>query len=216
MKNHVIFDLDGTLINSAPSILKSFAIAFKKLNVDPVIPITENLIGPPLLETLSLLAGTKEKPLLNNLANEFKLQYDTQGYKETIAYPEIGILLKSLNESGFKLYIATNKRYEPTLKIIDFLEWESYFANIYALDYFKPSAPSKAAMLTNILASLNLNPEACIYIGDRTEDGVAALESKLDFVLVKWGYYQQDNEKDKKYDECSSVQVLKRKILSLL
>lgn len=58
--SHILFDLDGTLIDSAPAILASFRDAFARAGLTPVIPIDDSIIGPPLTETLQLLAGSKD------------------------------------------------------------------------------------------------------------------------------------------------------------
>ena len=58
--SHILFDLDGTLIDSAPAILASFRDAFARSGIAPVRAVDESIIGPPLTETLQLLAGTTD------------------------------------------------------------------------------------------------------------------------------------------------------------
>ena len=57
---HILFDLDGTLIDSAPAILASFRNAFAEAGITPVVAIDESIIGPPLLETLQILSGSHD------------------------------------------------------------------------------------------------------------------------------------------------------------
>ena len=83
--SHILFDLDGTLIDSAPAILASFQAAFAASGVTPVRPISNDIIGPPLTETLQLLAGNTDATLIARLSEAFKASYDSSGYQATTA-----------------------------------------------------------------------------------------------------------------------------------
>ena len=188
MFQHVLFDLDGTLIDSAPAILTSFRAAFVQCGIAPVRSIDESVIGPPLIETLQLLAGTLDPVRINLLAEAFKASYDSTGYQATAAYAGVGELLAELAGAGLTLSIATNKRIHPTRLILEHLGWQHYFAHVYALDLFTPRLPDKAAMLTRLLADQNIARGQAIYIGDRSEDGESADANGLPFIAVTWGY----------------------------
>lgn len=185
---HILFDLDGTLIDSAPAILASFRDAFTHTGITPVRSIDETIIGPPLLETLKLLSGSDDAALTSRLADAFKASYDTEGYKATAAYAGVGTLLASLAGGGLSLSIATNKRIHPTRLILEHLGWHALFAHVYALDLFAPRLPDKAAMIGRLLTDQAIPREKAIYIGDRSEDGESADANGLPFIAVTWGY----------------------------
>lgn len=185
---HVLFDLDGTLIDSAPAILASFREAFAGTGISPVRSIDESVIGPPLTETLQLLSGSTDPALIGQLADAFKASYDSEGYKATAAYAGVGDLLARLAAAGRQLSIATNKRIHPTRLILAHLGWLDYFSHIYALDLFTPRLPNKAAMIARLLADQNIPRDQAIYIGDRSEDGESADANCLPFIAVTWGY----------------------------
>jgi phosphoglycolate phosphatase len=187
-KQHIIFDLDGTLIDSSTSILQSFEAAFKKSGVVALKPFTQEVIGPPLMPTLRTLSGSDDAGLLDTLAAAFKAEYDTHAYKAATVFEGIASLLSRLQQHGLQMYIATNKRILPTTRIMQHLQWEHYFAGVYALDFFSPAVASKKDMVSNILALHGLTPEATLFVGDRIEDGLAAEGNGLDFAMVTWGY----------------------------
>ena len=185
---HIIFDLDGTLIDSAPAILLSFREAFARSGITPVRVIDETIIGPPLTETLHLLSGSRDPELIAKLTDAFKASYDTQAYKATTAYDGIDTLLADLVAAGLSLSIATNKRIHPTHLILEHLGWNSCFTHVYALDSFSPRLPDKAAMIRRLMEDHSIQRESAVYIGDRNEDGESADANNLPFIAVTWGY----------------------------
>jgi len=187
VKRHVIFDLDGTLINSSESVLGSFASAFENCNRELKYPLTEEIIGPPLMETLSNLSGTKDPSVLELLAQQFKKNYDEEGFLQTKVYPGISVMLGNLMRHDICMYVVTNKRIAPTLKILHHLGWDHYFVNICCTDSFNELAKSKADLIKHTLEIHNIKNEV-FYIGDTEEDMIASRDAKVPFVFVKWGY----------------------------
>ena len=185
---HILFDLDGTLIDSAPAILASYREAFSRCDVTPARAIDESIVGPPLIETLQLLTASHDKALIERLAEAFKASYDSEGYQQTAAYAGVGEMLAQLRDAGLQLSIATNKRIHPTRLILDHLGWLDHFEHLYALDLFEPRLPDKAAMIARLLADHELPQDASIYIGDRSEDGESADANALPFIAATWGY----------------------------
>ena len=206
---HVIFDLDGTLIDSSHSILKSFEAAFKVTQTPALRAFTPDVIGPPLIPTLKLLSGSEDAALLQRLAEAFKAEYDSHAYQLAEVFEGVETMLQSLHAQGVKLYIATNKRIYPTRKIMQFLGWEGLFTQVYALDFFTPALPNKTAMVTEILAQMNLNPTNTVFVGDRIEDGQAATVNHLPFAMVSWGYLDDTvGEIPSSWQRCETPQQL--------
>ncbi|MBL8398570.1 MAG: HAD hydrolase-like protein [Candidatus Accumulibacter sp.] len=188
MDSTLIFDLDGTLIDSRPAIIDAFAAALRKHHLEPRVPWPALRIGPPLAVTLRELAGDVAPALIDALSADFKAGYDSTGYRASRVFDGIPELLAALRADGRACYLATNKRLHPTRLIIEHLGWQDHFVDVYALDRFTPALPDKAAMLRRLLAEHDINPRQAIYIGDTLEDRQAATAAALAFVGVKWGY----------------------------
>lgn len=185
---HVLFDLDGTLIDSAPAILASYRDAFAAAGVEAVMSIDAGIVGPPLLETLQVVAGTTDPGVIDRLAAGFKASYDSTGYRQTAAYAGVGDMLQRLADAGCSMSIATNKRLLPTRLILDHLGWSGHFAAVYALDLFEPRLPHKAAMIARLMQDRGIAREHAVYVGDRSEDGESADANGLPFIAATWGY----------------------------
>lgn len=189
---HVLFDLDGTLIDSAPAILASYREAFAAAGRTPVMPIDAGIVGPPLLETLEMLTGSTEPALIAELAAHFKASYDTTGYRQTAAYDGVGDMLARMAAGGCRLAIATNKRLHPTRLILQHLGWAGHFDAVYALDMFEPRLPDKATMIARLMADRGIPRDIAVYVGDRSEDGESADANHLPFLAATWGYGSLD------------------------
>jgi phosphoglycolate phosphatase len=197
---HIIFDLDGTLIDSAPSILESFKLTLDSHQIEPLVPLDKSLIGPPLAHTLIALTGIEEKDILSKLSDEFKGHYDLGGYRSTQEFVGVSHLLEKCSNAGFYLHIATNKRISPTLLILDLFDWKDYFKSVYATDSRAPAYVNKSAMIADLLKTENIDFDSAIYVGDRFEDLTSAHENNLDFVGALWGY--QDPKLTNQEDCC--------------
>lgn len=185
---HILFDLDGTLIDSAPAILASYRDAFASTGQQAVIAIDEGIVGPPLLETLRMLAGATDAAVIDALAAGFKASYDSSGYRQTTAYAGVDAMLCRLRQAGCTLSIATNKRLLPTRLILEHLGWSGHFAAVYALDLFEPRLPDKATMIGRLMQDRGIARADAVYVGDRSEDGESADANQLPFIAATWGY----------------------------
>ena len=185
---HIIFDFDGTLIDSSPAILETIAAVLSARSIALVRPLSRELIGPPLQATLQACSGITNKRVLEELAADFRTRYDSAGLFATQAYPGIAAVLRQMRAAGSQLHLATNKRQRPTQLLLAHFGWEPWFASVYCVDSRTPPYASKGAMLQNQLQELKLDPNDAIYVGDTGHDEKAAADAGLSFIAAGWGY----------------------------
>ena len=192
-----LFDLDGTLIDSAPGIEASFYIAYLKVYNKACTKIINTFIGPPIDQVLKAVNGETNLDIINRFVDVFKQHYDTEGYKKSRLYDNVESVLEILVNNKSNLFIATNKRVKPTKLILEYLSLAKYFNHIYCPDILEEKFKNKTDLISHILKSNSLLLNETIMVGDTIHDGLAADENKLDFALAEYGYGEYQNSKYK-------------------
>ncbi len=188
MPSDILFDFDGTLIDSSAGILASFGRVLAAHGLRASVPLEAALIGPPLGETLKHITGIDTPDELERLIAAFKRDYDSEGYRATTAFPGVAEGLARLAAQGARLFIVTNKRLVPTRKILDALGLARHFAGVHSRDETEPMAPSKAAVTRRVITQHAIDPAGACFVGDSDEDAHAAAENGLRFVHACYGY----------------------------
>lgn len=188
MIDHVLFDLDGTLIHSAPGILGSFTRVITAAGRTPVDAIDTRVIGPPLLATMKRLTGLHDGPELDGLLAAFRTEYDSAGVLQAEPYPALDEVLDALRAANRKSYIVTNKRHLPAQLIAARLGMAPRLSGLYSLDSFTPPAPRKQAVVAHVMMSHEITADRTILVGDSVEDAQAAHANGIPFIAVRYGY----------------------------
>jgi phosphoglycolate phosphatase len=184
----VLFDLDGTLLDSIPGIAYSVSAALRAVGLPERTLDLRRWIGPPIRTILSRVAETDDPDLLDQLESHFRATYDTEGWLQTPCFPGVPELLQSMKKNGRRLFIISNKPRHISLKILEAQGIASCFEQIYTRDSVQPPYVSKADMLDALLTEHQLAPEACIMVGDTMEDASAAALHKIGFIFMEHGY----------------------------
>lgn len=189
---HVIFDLDGTLIDSSAGVLAAYQSAFESVGIKPRFPLTADCVGPPLRESLVRFAGLPDRDaIVDELQFAFKRYYDRRGYRQANVYPGIEKMLGALAKMSVLSYVATNKRRVATDLILEHFGLSQHFSGVYCLDSLGSPSASKSDLLKYIIAKHSLPKKSVLYVGDRVEDGDAAKEADIPFARAFWGYDQR-------------------------
>jgi phosphoglycolate phosphatase len=185
---NLIFDLDGTLVDSLPGIASSIQYAVR--NHAPGVSLAElrNLVGPPVRQILRKLLAPVSDAQLDDLEGEFRIAYDSWGWKETEAFPSVLDTLQSLHGQGLKLFLFTNKPEFAATKICEALGLRQLFEGMLSKDSKRPEFASKTEMLRALVDQYSLSKDVCLVIGDSQDDYLSAVQLEMAFVHASYGY----------------------------
>jgi phosphoglycolate phosphatase len=184
----VIFDLDGTLIDSLPGIEYSAKAAFAACGMLYPDVDLRSLIGPPIRTILSQVAKTSAPDVLIALENAFRASYDSDGWKESYVYPGTEAILSAMHDSGIRLFVLTNKPAQISNRILEIRGIRHLFEWVVTRDSRTPPYADKREMLGVILGSCALKTFDYLFIGDTEEDAMAAAAHDIRFGYVSHGY----------------------------
>jgi phosphoglycolate phosphatase len=185
----VIFDLDGTLTDSADGIVSSFRHALGQIGAAvPEGDLTSRIVGPPMHHTLSAM-GLGEHT--DAAIAAYRADYTTRGWAINSLFDGIGPLLADLRAAGIRLAVATSKAEPTARRILAHFGLDEHF-EVVAGASVDGTRATKADVLAHALAQLQPLPERVLMVGDRLHDVEGATAHGLDVVVVGWGYGQAD------------------------
>ncbi len=189
MTRTALLDLDGTLVESGPSIIASLrhAMAVVGHPLDPAADLSW-VIGPPLHDIFArLLAPVGGGDLVEAAAENYRRNYDTAGLFEAKPYPAIPAALAALRAEGFSLLVATSKPASAARRILTHLGLAQEFRAIFgaAVDGVLSHKPE---LIAYILTTQGLDPADVVMIGDRSFDIFGAHSNEVRAIGVLWGY----------------------------
>ncbi|WP_431231438.1 HAD-IA family hydrolase [Mycolicibacterium psychrotolerans] len=185
----VIFDLDGTLTDSAEGIVASFRHALAAVGAEaPGGDLTGRIVGPPMHQTLGGL-GLGERA--DEAIAAYRADYTSRGWAMNSLFDGIPQLLADLRAAGVRLAVATSKAEPTAQRILEHFELADYF-DVIAGASVDGVRSSKADVVAHALGQLQPLPERVIMVGDRAHDVEGAAEHGIDTVVVGWGYGADD------------------------
>ncbi len=212
----VLFDLDGTLTDSGPGILKCIEYALEAQGIEfPDRATMRTYLGPPLAVTFREQFGMSDSQITQAI-EKYRERYHDVGLFENSVYPGIPELLATLQESNIRLATATSKPEYSATRILQHFELDRYFEFIgaAALD---GSRDSKSLVIKHTLEATGTHPDThrMLMIGDRHHDIHGAKEHGINSIGVLWGYGDQDElEQAGAIDIVSDPQQLAQLILN--
>jgi len=185
----VIFDLDGTLTDSAEGIVASFRHALAAIGAEtPDGDLAGRVVGPPMHHTLASMG-------LGDRADEaiaaYRADYTSRGWAMNTVFDDVPTLLADLRAAGVRMAVATSK-VEPTARqILDHFGLADHFEVIAGASVDGTRA-TKADVLAHALSQLVPLPERVVMVGDRAHDVEGAAQHGIGTVVVGWGYGAAD------------------------
>ena len=186
-KGRAIFDLDGTLVDSAPGILGCYRAALAEMGHElPADASVAAMIGPPLLDVCRDLLARLGDGRAEDLARRYRALYTEWGWSECALYPGIAAALAGLTETGIVLHVATAKRTVFARRMLGHLGIAGFFASIRGSED-GGAFDDKAVLVADVLRE-GAGPAA--MVGDRSFDIAAARANAIPAIAVAWGYGQ--------------------------
>jgi phosphoglycolate phosphatase len=184
----ILFDLDGTLVDSLPGIEFSVGEAFSRCNLPLAKKSLRELIGPPIRTILSRAGNVREESSLDALEHAFRVSYDAEGWRKTICFPDVDGVLRMMRGRGHRLFVISNKPRHASLQILKRERILQYFDAVITRDSRAPNYGGKGEMIGALLAEHGVIEKDCVMVGDTAEDGKAAAAAGIKYVQMTHGY----------------------------
>lgn len=193
----ILFDLDGTLLDTAPDLIEACNYTLNKFGykkLDEKIIRTKVTAGMREMLRLGVPKSQWESAGIETVMRDCFAEYYTEHICDrTKEFEGMSDLIEMLHSHGIKTAVITNKYYEMAKKVLSKFEFSKNFELILGCDSLTHSKPHPEPIL-KALELLGTKAEESLYVGDHLNDIKAAIASKTDSVAVLWGYGQNECE----------------------
>ena len=210
MRQHWFFDFDGTLCDTEADIKSAWRAALRNIGRD--CPHFDRVYrtGPTLDQVVYMLFDDATPELVNAVKAQFRTCYDASGFPATRPYPWVPGWIADLKRQGCHVYVATNKRWNPTRLLMAKLGWDVLFDGYYSFDMFvdstrsprrgDPTKPqralSKAELLAEVMRLRGIDPADAVMVGDTKGDVSSGAAAGMYTIGCTWGYGTREELED--------------------
>jgi phosphoglycolate phosphatase len=185
----IVFDLDGTLVDTAPDLTNALNDVLTRRGHPPVSQaMVLDCVGHGarvMIERALERLGAHDD--VDRMLAEFLMHYEANIAAESRPYPGVEQALEWLGAKGAKLAVCTNKREGLSRKLLEALHLDGYFRAVAGRDTFAVSKPDPRH-LTGAIALAGGRPDIAIMVGDSNVDFATARAAGLPIVMVSFGY----------------------------
>ncbi len=186
----VIFDLDGTLVDSAPDIHATANALLRSMGYQPMtLETIRSFIGngvPVLVKRMMAEAGIPYTPERHaELTATFERLYSEKPVAYTVLYPGVRDALEVLAQRGYAMGVCTNKVHAITLQVLEGLRIDGFFGSVIGGDSLPVHKPDPAPLHACIK---ELGADSVVFVGDSEVDGATAEAAQVTFALYTNGY----------------------------
>ena len=190
MKKLIIFDLDGTLLDTIGDLAAATNFALAEFGF-PQHPESDYRFfvgnGVNKLIERALPVEHRSQDEQSKVKHEFMKYYQAHGEERTRPYPGIAELLTNLNKKGYLLAVASNKYQQGTTEFVNHYFPGIKFVSVLGQREGVPVKPSPV-IVDQIREIAGVGKEETLYVGDSGVDAATALNAGVDFVGVLWGF----------------------------
>ncbi len=184
----IIFDLDGTLVDSLPGIEASTRYALERRSLAMEFPPIRSVIGPPIAKMFAQLWPNLASDELAQLVGSFREHYDGDGCLLSLLYPGARETLCALKERGADLFVLTNKPAQASRTILAHLDILRFFEEVVSPDVCHPPFLTKSDGGRYLQKKHALEPVSTFLVGDGADDLATAQSCGFTFVAAGYGY----------------------------
>lgn len=181
----ILFDLDGTLMDTSEGVIKSAVFAAKSLGFDELpYEVMKTFIGPPVQD--SFIKYYKcDKSVAQEAANIFRDYYLKNATTIATVYEGIYDVLRIAKKRKIKIAVATYKREDIALKMLSHFKIDVFCNVIHGADNF--NVLSKSDVVNMCLNEVGVNKKDVVLVGDTLHDAKGAYETGIDFIAALYG-----------------------------
>ena len=189
MIKNILIDLDGTLTDPKVGITRSARYGLNKIGH----PINEDvnidwIIGPPLKTSLAKILNVAVDDVLAEQAlMGYRERFAVTGLYENHVFDDVAETLKTLQQRGYRLFLATAKPEIYAKQILEHFDLLQYFIHAYGSE-LNGTRTHKDELIAYILVKEQLNSAECLMVGDREYDILGARHNGIETVAVEYGY----------------------------
>jgi len=190
----ILFDLDGTLVDSAPDLLAAVNRVLADAGRAPLPlavlrPVVSKGSRAMLATAFPDLAAEDREKLVPPFLDYYGAAIAEHGH----AFDDIDILLSRIERAGLRWGIVTNKPEKLARDVVRAMGWEERCAVLVGGDTLSLRKPDPAQLL-HACTHLAIKPERCVYVGDDERDIVAARAAGMPSVVALWGYRESHED----------------------
>ena len=209
MKKLIIFDMDGTLIDSSLTLARAINHVRKNLGLEAMND--EHILSKVNEANLNPAQYFYEVERFTPEHEQWFSNYYSQHHEQEIRlYKGIDTFLKELLQEGYLLALATNAYRVSALESLSYLNILKHFSSVVCHDDVAQGKPHPD-MLYKVLKELNIKSSEAIFVGDGERDELASKAANLSYLMVSWGFSEYENSTNIVH----SVEKLKEKIMEL-
>lgn len=188
----VLFDLDGTLIHSAPDLHKAsnyvcIARGWESFDLETIVSFIGHGIPNLVKRIFEARGASVEEADYQTAVMDFLKYYDNHATDLTAPYEGAIEMLDQFQAQNIPMALVTNKPKDPALTILKALNMDHYFKSVIGGDSTAEKKPAPAPYMA-ACAELGVKPEDTVYVGDSETDGATAAAVSVPFVIYAHGY----------------------------
>lgn len=181
----ILFDLDGTLLDTGPGIMKSAQYALRAYGIERDWHELGFFVGPPLDETFAALLGEGNAAAATA---KFREYYNAKGWPDSTVYDGISECLDMLRQAGKRLCVATSKPEVMALRVLERAGLLGCFEAVCGAPPDDPAAGEKICVIRRALRQMRCASDDAVMVGDRRHDVAGGKEADIRTIGVLYGY----------------------------